>query len=148
MCDQHLELLQDALLLQLRTRRPAGTDSHDSALLCEKLIEKIQVPARQFASRIEVSLASEDLYDSRLVMADKVLQGDEYGKFLFGSGGGGGGWASAKLIFFATCLEYSDRIGVLVSKYGPRIVLALERFPLPDNADEMDDTARAKHAAK
>ena len=37
---------------------------------------------------------------------------------------------------------------MLVSKYGPQIVVALERFPLPDNADEMDDTARAKHATK
>ena len=121
-------------------------DVRDSALLCGKLIEKIQVPARQLASRIEVSLQSEDLY---LVMADKVLQGDEYGKFKFGSGGGGGGgWKDPKLRFFATCLEYRDSIGVLVSKYGPRIVLALERFPLPDNAVEMDDTARAKHAKK
>ena len=52
------------------------------------------------------------------------------------------------LRFFATCLEYRDSIGVLVSKYGPLIVRALKRFPLPDNADEMDDTARAKHANK
>ena len=37
---------------------------------------------------------------------------------------------------------------MLVSKYGPQIVVALKRFPLPDNADEMDDTARAKHANK
>ena len=124
-------------------------DVRDSALLCGKLIEKIQNPARTFAERIEVSLASEDLYDSRLVMADKVLQGDEYGKFLFGSGvgGGGGDLKQPKLKFFATCLEYSDRIGVLVSKYGPRIVRALKRFPLPEKADEMDDTAREKHAS-
>ena len=27
-------------------------------------------------------------------------------------------------------------------------MLALERFPLPDNAVEMDDTARVKHAQK
>ena len=106
-------------------------------------------PSSAIASRIEASLASEDLYYSRLEMADKVLQGEEYGKFLFGSGGGGGGdLKHPKLKNFATCLEYSDRIGVLVSKYGPRIELALERFPLPDNADEMDDTARAKHAGK
>ena len=53
------------------------------------------------------------------------------------------------LRFFATtCLEYRDSIGVLVSKYGPQIVVALERFPLPDNADEMEDTARLKHAQK
>ena len=146
--DMHQKLLYLAelnIMVPIREK----LDSHDSALLCGKLIEKIQVPARQLASRIEVSLASEDLYDSPLVMADKVLQGDEYGKFLFGSGGGGGGgWADAKLIFFATCLEYSDRIGALVSRYGPRIVFALESYPLPDNAVEMDDTAREKHAAK
>ena len=94
-----------------------------------------------------MSLASEDLYYSRLEMADKVLQGEEYGKFLFGSGGGD--WRESQLKFFATCLEYSDRIGVLVSKYGPRIVRALKRFPLPEKADEMDDTAREeKHATK
>ena len=146
--DMHQKLLYLAelgILVPIREK----LDSHDSALLCGTLIEKIQVPARQFASRIEASLASEDVYDSRLVMADKVLQGDEYGKFLFGSGGGGGGgWADPKLIFFATCLEYSDRIGVFVSRYGPRIVFALERYPLPDNAVEMDDTAREKHASK
>ena len=80
-------------------------------------------------------------------MADKVLQGDEYGKFQFGSGGGGGGdLKHTNLKFFATCLEYRGSIGVLVSKYGPQIVAALERFPLPDNADEMDDTARASEA--
>ena len=37
---------------------------------------------------------------------------------------------------------------MLVSKYGPRIVRALKRFPLPEKADEMDDTAREKHASK
>ena len=37
---------------------------------------------------------------------------------------------------------------MLVSKYGQQIVVALKRFPLPDDADEMDDTARAKHATK
>ena len=70
--DMHQKLLYLAelgILVPIREK----LDSHDSALLCDKLIEKIQVPARQLASRIEVSLASEDLYDSRLVMADKVL---------------------------------------------------------------------------
>ena len=71
--DMHQKLLYLAelgIMVPIREK----LDSHDSALLCGKLIEKIQVPARQLASRIAVSLASEDLYDSRLVMADKVLQ--------------------------------------------------------------------------
>ena len=143
--DMHQKLLYLAelnIMVPIREK----LDSHDAALLCSKLIEKIQVPARQFASRIEASLASEDLYDSRLVMADKVLQGDEYGKFLFGSGGGS--WKDSLPSFFATCLEYRDSIGVLVEQYGPLIVRALKRFPLPENTDEMDDTAREKHANK
>ena len=147
--DMHQKLLYLADL-QIMVPIREKLDSHDSALLCAKLIERIQVPARQFASRIARSLASEDLYDARLEMADMVLQGDEYGKFLFSSGGGGGsgdgGREAALMSFFATCLEHRDRIGALVSKYGPQIVVALERFPLPDNADEMDDTARLKHA--
>ena len=75
------------------------------------------------------------------------VQGDFYGKSIFGKEPKGG-YDRAELKVFSTCLEHIDSIGVLVSKYGPRIELALERFPLPDNADEMDDTARLKHARK
>ena len=35
-----------------------------------------------------------------------------------------------------------------MSKYTNWYGVALERFPLPDNADEMGDTARVKHAYK